>query len=978
MLKKALTDKRNYKIINLKNNLRALLIQDPEADSSSAAMGVRVGAFSDPKEFPGLAHFCEHMLFMGTKKYPNVNDFSEYLNANNGHSNAFTDTHATVYHFESSNDSFVTALDKFSQFFVSPLFDINCVEKELKAIESEHQKNLQSDVWRVMQLIRSESHPESINNIFATGNAKTLNPNNDISEPRNSLLKFFENYYNACRMSLVVDSPIDVDKMEEIILEKFSEISSGNGNEINYKDMGKLAYDSANLGSYYVVESITDKTRLRFKWFLEPAKSYYKVKPLNYLSSLFGHEGKNSLFSTLVKDGLATELSAGPEHLTNIFSTFNISITLSEKGLKQIEEVSSRVMKFIKLIQSLPINKRYYEEIKIVSQISFDYKNREKPLEYCENLSYIMNDYKEEDILSGPYIYETYDGVLIKKYLQDLTVDKMNVYLTTKNPDLVKDLNLSEKWYGTKYRKENFSGKFLEAINNFNPNKDLVCEHPTNYPEENKFLPKSLEVKSFEEVKYPKLIAKNENSEIWYKPDTNFKRPKAVILCQIYLDKSLFSYAEYDAIAYTWSLVIESKLKEISYLAEEAECNFALHFNNEGMFLKVNGFNDSMKNALKELVEAFTNIKVKENVKDIETQLEKHIREMQNFYLQSPYSQAFAYLEYLRVEPSAAPNEKLFKLLGLTKNGKLDSEKFEEFVSNFLKTVKFCWVIQGNLSDEDAREIHSICNSLIKAENLTSNKIQSFRVIDQEPNTTYSYVLPAINENEPNSCIVSCYSWNGPGTMKERMRLSMVESLLKEKFFDSLRTTQGLGYIVQCFLREQRKIPMLLFLVQSNTKSCEFIWQKISEFINEKADFIRTLDDETFNSHIKSLISEKKKKDTSLEEETMRNFNEIKKRDYTFDIKELAIKELEEMKKSEVIETMEKLFFNEKRRLDSMVLSSKHKEEHELLVKEYLEKQKTSEVSQEKRFVIDSISEYKRRNKLHPDYFMDELKIPKF
>ena len=32
---------------------------------------------SDPDELPGLAHFCEHMLFLGTKKYPEENEYSK-------------------------------------------------------------------------------------------------------------------------------------------------------------------------------------------------------------------------------------------------------------------------------------------------------------------------------------------------------------------------------------------------------------------------------------------------------------------------------------------------------------------------------------------------------------------------------------------------------------------------------------------------------------------------------------------------------------------------------------------------------------------------------------------------------------------------------------------------------------------------------------------------------------------------------------
>ena len=63
---KSLNDSRLYKRILLKNNLEALLISDLEADTSTASLDVHVGSALDPRDRPGLAHFCEHMLFMGT------------------------------------------------------------------------------------------------------------------------------------------------------------------------------------------------------------------------------------------------------------------------------------------------------------------------------------------------------------------------------------------------------------------------------------------------------------------------------------------------------------------------------------------------------------------------------------------------------------------------------------------------------------------------------------------------------------------------------------------------------------------------------------------------------------------------------------------------------------------------------------------------------------------------------------------------
>jgi hypothetical protein len=61
-------DKRQYRGLLLDNGLKCLLISDPFTDRSAAAVDVHAGYMLDPKEFPGLAHFCEHMLFMGSKK----------------------------------------------------------------------------------------------------------------------------------------------------------------------------------------------------------------------------------------------------------------------------------------------------------------------------------------------------------------------------------------------------------------------------------------------------------------------------------------------------------------------------------------------------------------------------------------------------------------------------------------------------------------------------------------------------------------------------------------------------------------------------------------------------------------------------------------------------------------------------------------------------------------------------------------------
>ena len=131
-------DNRSYESFALPNGLEVILCSDPASNTAAAAMNVHVGASSDPEFVPGLAHFNEHMLFLGTEKYPEEDSFESFLSANGGSSNAFTDSEDTCYYFDMTADNnkrLEDGLDRFSSFFTSPLFTEAATGRELNAIE---------------------------------------------------------------------------------------------------------------------------------------------------------------------------------------------------------------------------------------------------------------------------------------------------------------------------------------------------------------------------------------------------------------------------------------------------------------------------------------------------------------------------------------------------------------------------------------------------------------------------------------------------------------------------------------------------------------------------------------------------------------------------------------------------------------------------------------------------------------------------
>lgn len=147
-----------------------------------------------------------------------------------GNSNAFTSHEETNFFFEISFESLEGALDRFAQFFIAPLFTPSCTERELNAVDSEHRKNLQSDLWRLFQLVRHHSSEGNTFRRFGTGSMATLKtiPEGMGIDVRASLLEFHDKYYSANLMSLCLLGRDSLDQLEAWAKEKFAAVPNKN------------------------------------------------------------------------------------------------------------------------------------------------------------------------------------------------------------------------------------------------------------------------------------------------------------------------------------------------------------------------------------------------------------------------------------------------------------------------------------------------------------------------------------------------------------------------------------------------------------------------------------------------------------------------------------------------------------------------------------------------------------------------------
>ncbi|KAI5970932.1 AXL1 [Candida margitis] len=242
-----------YKYVRLENRLKTLLISDPKCNATAAAVCVGAGSHSDPDELPGLAHFCEHMLFMGTEEFPNPNDFWSKMTSMGGNANAYTMGDYTCIYFEVlMTDTLVGEewglnylMKNFSSFFRSPLFLMNSMNMEVKSVDDEHQGNIVNDekiLYHGLRLLSSETHPF---HRFATGNKNILNS----KRTRKEMIKHYEHNFVSENMVLVLKGPLSLNQLQKLAVSNFANIPPSN-DSTEKSSSGRMQKKPKSRGSF--------------------------------------------------------------------------------------------------------------------------------------------------------------------------------------------------------------------------------------------------------------------------------------------------------------------------------------------------------------------------------------------------------------------------------------------------------------------------------------------------------------------------------------------------------------------------------------------------------------------------------------------------------------------------------------------------------------------------------------------------------
>ncbi|CAN7991917.1 unnamed protein product [Ixodes hexagonus] len=842
---------------------------------AAAALCVGVGSFHEPTHLQGLAHFLEHMVFMGSEKYPRENFFDAFLNKHGGSDNAYTECEKTVYKMEVHQKHLGRALDIFANFFVAPLIRKESMERELQAIDNEFQLVLPSDSCRHQQLLGSIAHEAHPMRKFMWGNTESLKkvPLRDGVDAHAALRSFFEEHYSPELMTLAVQSKHSLDEMEQMVNKIFSAIPKRTAMTELTGFLHQEPFPLEQFTKLYKVQPVKKVNNLSITWALPSLLHEYKTKPLEYISYVVGHEGAGSILAYLREKSWALNLVAGNEgtgfHHNSTCSLFNVTISLTEDGLKHVYEVLTAVFGFIAMIQQKGPIESIFDEIRTVSDNNFRWCEEESPLDYVERLCANMQLYPPQHYLLGETCLFEYDPEMIQKYLNMLVPEKSNIMMISCQYQKPGICTLKEPYLGTQYCVEDIPQQWVSAWASLTPDPYFDVPQPSKYIATDFSLKEESEYHS----ELPVKVHQTGCYRLWYKKDTKFNVPKACIYFQL-VSPVMYMSAENAVLMDLMGDILLQNMSEETNAAVCASLEFSIYVHENGLTIRVVGFDEKLPVLFDVILHHVANFAVKPELFD---NLKKHLHKRY-------------YNDFMK--PSRLCADTRFSLLHQCYWSHIEKRtiikdvtvaSLMSFVKLFKSHLFVEGLVHGNMTSSEAISLAELVVDKLGCKPLPTCMIPEARVM-QIPCGNYYCRVASFNLEDRNSVIVNYYQL-GPGDVSQHALVELMINFMEEPCFDTLRTKSQLGYDVSCSNRNTNGIAGFTVSVSCSAQkfTCTYVDQQIEAFLVMFAKKMSELTQEEFTTQVTSLVKQKSCSDLYLQEESDRHWQEIASFDYLFD-----------------------------------------------------------------------------------------------
>lgn len=819
-------EKRKIAKLILSNGMNVYLVSDPGIDQSAAAVSVRAGAWQDPKEYPGMAHFLEHMLFMGTAAYPDESEYMKFIGDNGGKVNAFTASDRTVYMFSVNNEAFEPALDRFSHFFIDPLFSTSSINRELHAVDQEHAKNIQNDLWREYMIFKETGNKEHPNSKFSTGNAQTLS-----GIPQSALKEWYASHYSSDQMNLVLISPIPLDQLTELAVDKFSKVER-HPVENTLTDLPMCSTEQK--GHVIYIKPVKDLRIASLIW--ELPKEYSSVDEkwtADLLAFVLNQESEHSLIKQLKREKVAEGLHAYCDRYSHDNVLFVIDVQLTEQGITHIDTAVARIFQTLTKIKQQGISPQMFDEMQKIAKIQYQYQSRDDAFDVISDIAYNLVD---EDLSTFPErtkIPASYNPQSISTLVSSLTPDSC-VYFVMVDPSKTGVItDQKEKWMAAEYTITSIPESKVAALKDVAPNPEIEM------PPSNPYIPSHLalvtEQKSTKDPITPTLIANDDKAKVYFAQDTRYMVPE---VCMYYGIKSplMNGSARSSVLLDLYLKSLSEKLSSTLYFAEAAGLNASFYNQNLKMTFSLQGYSEKAPQLVKEIFRSLQGLEVAKD--QFEIYRESLLSVYDNASKELPVRQAMEIMTSIIINDAPTNGEKMRELESLS------YEEFNDYTKHLFGSIYVESMTYGNMTEAQVQSLWSEVSPAFATSTAYPPAQQRKKNVLVLPHQSGPFEILENTEMQGNGVVLLIEE--GPFSYEKRASQQIVSKALQEAFFETLRTKQQTGYIAKAWDSETERQLMQCFAVQSSTHNPTDLLMRFELFL------------EDFNKHFTTIVSEER------------------------------------------------------------------------------------------------------------------------
>ncbi len=873
-INKSVSDPREYKAIKLNNDMTVLLVSDPKATKSLAAVSLPVGSIENPDSQLGLAHYLEHMVLMGSKKYPEPSSFSEFLQKHGGSHNASTAPHRTAYYFEVENGALEAATDRLADALAEPLLDPINADKERNAVNAELTMARARDGMRIWQ-IRSETlNPAHPNSRFAGGNLETLKDKKN-SKLQDELVSFYKRYYSANLMNGVLYGDQSIEQLAKIANETFGRIPNFNAS-VPEVTIPAVTDKEKGIVIHYVPSQPQKALQIEFS--IKNNMADFRSKSDEYISYLIGNRSPGTLSDWLISQGLAEGISASasPNSDRN-YGSFSIYVTLTDKGLAERDQIIAAIFAYIDLIKNQGVNQGYFDEIAKVLNLSFRYGSIVRDMNYIEWLSDQMITMPVNHVLDSDYVADKYNPAAIKQRLSELTAQNARIWFISPN----EPSNKKAYFVDAPYQVDKISKK------QFTQWADLESKMTFKLPKLNPYIPDNLSlIKTDKAYKHPEMVYQEGNTRVLYMPSQYFAdEPKASITLDLRYneqDKTAKSQVAGSLLQYISSL----KMDELQYQASVAGMSVSVS-QGVGLQLNASGYTQHLSELFLSMTKQYLSFEPTEReLAQAKSWYKEQIEVANNA---KAYELAMQPLQRLNSVPYFEQEQRLATLETIT------LKDITDYRDSVVEGAALQALVVGNLTQQQSIQ------TILDASKLLNSKGKNWWrgdivVVDK------TYLANFHKQgNSSDNALAELFIPTGYDRIDGAVLSGILSKIVQPWFYDQLRTNEQLGYAVFAFkvgLGDQWGIG---FLLQSNAKTPNYLNTRYQDFYTAALDKLKKLPASEFEQYKQSIITEMKQPPQTFYEEVGRYGSDFSRNIFSFDTRDKLLTRLAAATQAEVI-----------------------------------------------------------------------------